>query len=66
MKKTWKGINDLINIRSSSNFINQLNINNHIINEPKQIANTMNNFFVNVGPSTNKNIPKHQFLLKFS
>ncbi len=58
MKKTWKGINDLINIRSSSNFVNQLIIDKHIINEPKQIANTMNNFFVNVGPSTDKIIPK--------
>ena len=57
MKKTWKGINNLIQSKSSTNFINHLNINNDNISDPKEIANTMNNFFVNVGPSTEKSIP---------
>ena len=57
MKKTWKGINELINTRSSLNNINQLNLNNNIITDPKLIANSINDFFVNVGPNTDKSIP---------
>ncbi|MCH2406285.1 MAG: hypothetical protein MK200_08855, partial [Nitrosopumilus sp.] len=50
MKKTWKGINELIsNNRKSPLSISQINHNKSIINDPDQIANTFNNFFVNVG-----------------
>ena len=57
MKKTWKGINNLLQSKSSTNYINHLNINNENISDPKKIANTMNNFFVNVGPTTEQSIP---------
>ena len=59
MKKTWKGIREIVNtkITASSN-ISQLNYNNTIIEDKKEISNTINNFFVNVGPETDKNIPK--------
>ena len=49
MKKTWKGINDLIAAKSTSTNINQLNINNSNISDPKEISNSINSFFVNVG-----------------
>lgn len=52
-----EGINNLIQSKSSTNFINHLNINNDNISDPKEIANTMNNVFNNVGPSTEKSIP---------
>ena len=59
MKKTWKGINELINTKNKSHInISQLNHNNSPINDPNEIANTFNNFFTNVGPNLDKEIPK--------
>ena len=58
MKKTWKGINDLIRSNNKSTHINQINYNNKLINDPKDMSNAFNNFFASVGPSTDKDIPK--------
>ena len=57
MKKTWKGINELIRQNSKLSSVNQIMHNNMLINEPKQIAGTFNNF-ANVGPEVDKSIPK--------
>ena len=38
--------------------IAQLKINGRIIDMPKQVANEVNKFFVNVGPNTEKEVPK--------
>ena len=38
--------------------ISQLNHNNSMIDDPELISNAFNNFFVNVGPNTDKEIPK--------
>ena len=35
-----------------------MNVNGTIIDEPKDIVNCVNDFFVNVGPETEKNLPK--------
>ena len=43
--------------------IAQLNINGIIIDKPKQVANEVNNFFVNVGPNTEKDVPKVPHIL---
>ena len=59
IKKTWEGIRSLINIKNPVNpRIAQLNINDIIIDKPKQVANEVNNFFVNVGPNTENDVPK--------
>lgn len=59
IKKTWQGIRYLINTKNNSNQgISQLNVNGSIINDPKLIANHVNDFFVNVGPNLDKSIPK--------
>ena len=59
IKKTWEGIRSLINIKNPVNpRIAQLNINGIIIDKPKQVANEVNNFFVNVGPNTENDVPK--------
>ena len=59
IKKTWQGIRSIINIKNPvSPRIAQLNINGIIIDKPKQVANEVNNFIVNVGPSTEKDVPK--------
>ena len=57
-KKIWEGIRSIINInKSKSTCINQLNVNEKIIDNPKNIVEALNNFFVNVGPNTEKSIP---------
>ena len=62
MKKTWKGINELIKNRTSTTFINQLGIENNAISKPEEISNTFNNLFVNVGKNTDKTIPETPIL----
>ena len=59
MKKTWKGINEIISIqpKSSPNLVNQINHNNILIDDPKLISDTFNDFFINVGTNTDKSIP---------
>ena len=58
IKKIWEGIRPLINIKNPVNpRIAQLNINGIIIDKPKQVAK-VNNFFVNVGPNTENDVPK--------
>ena len=37
--------------------ISQLNIRGKVIDNPKVVVNEINNFFVNVGPNTEKDIP---------
>ena len=54
--KTWKGIRSIVNIKNSVNpKIAQLKINGKVNDEPKMVVN---NFFVNVGPNTEKDVPK--------
>ena len=54
--KTWEGIRSIVNIK---NFVNpkiaQLKINGKVNDEPMMVVN---NFFVNVGPNTEKDVPK--------
>ena len=47
--------------------ITQLNINGKIIDNPNDVANQLNNFFVNVGPLTESSIPRSENIspLKF-
>ncbi len=59
IKKTWEGIRKVINTGKPIGYgIAQLNIKGKIIDNPKDIAESANNFFVNVGPETEKKIPK--------
>ena len=59
IKKTWEGIRKIVNVKKSTKFsISHLNINGKIVDEPIDIANNFNNFFVNVGPETEKNVPR--------
>ena len=49
--------------------ISQIKVKDKIIDNPKKVVETFNNFFVNVGPNTEKNIPinpkiKPEFYLK--
>ena len=59
IKKTWEGIRKIVNVKKSTKFtISHLNINGKIVDEPADIANNFNNFFVNVGPQTERTVPK--------
>ena len=59
MKKTWKGIRSIVNTKKT-NFIStsQIITNGKLIDNPEEVSNTFNNFFTNIGPNTEKTIPK--------
>ena len=57
-EKTWKGINELIGNNSNLSLkIPEVTNVNESITEPHEIANTFNNFFTNVGPNLDRDIP---------
>ena len=59
MKETWKILNGLINKKSKGKQIcTEFNGDESKITGDKTIANGFNNFFVNIGPSLAKRIPK--------
>ena len=58
IKKTWIGIKSIINTKNEiSPKTSQLNVNGNVIDDPKCIANSYNNFFTNVGFNIDKDIP---------
>ena len=58
IKKTWEGIRKIVNVKKSTKFtISHLNINGKTVDDSTDIANSFNNFFVNVGPETEKSVP---------
>ena len=59
IKKTWEGLRKLVNMKKSVRFsISQLNVNGKIVDNPAEIAEKLNKFFVNVGPETERKVPK--------
>lgn len=59
IKKTWEGVRKIINPgKPIGHGISQLNIKGNIIDDSQDIAKGLNDFFVNVGPSTEKTVPK--------
>ena len=58
MKKVWSGIKSIISIKKCKNSsIPNLFVNNKTIDNPADIANSFNKFFVNVGKITEQSIP---------
>ena len=63
IRKTWEGIKSIINVKNTVKpAISQLNINGNIIDDSKDIVDSVNNFFVNVGPETENNVPKTEHI----
>ena len=59
IRKMWEGIRSIVNTKNSGIAkIAQLNVNGRVIDNPKQIVNKVSDFFVNVGPNTEKEVPK--------
>ena len=57
MKKTWDGIRDLINVtKKKCTSITKL-YKDKIITDNREIANTINKCFVNIGSSVESKIP---------
>ena len=59
MQKLWYGISSILNVGKCKNsYITSILNNNKSIDNPKDIANIFNNFFANVGKTTEKAIPR--------
>ena len=59
-KKIWEGIKSIINTKNpKGTSIDQLKVENKIIDNPIEIAETVNNFFANIGSNTEKDIPNN-------
>ena len=58
VKQTWKGIRNLINVsKKSSTNIRKIVDNGKEITDPKEMADIINNFYVNIGRTIDKKIP---------
>ena len=59
INKAWQGIRFIINLNHcTSHKITQLNVNGKLFNNPDEIAEKGHEYFVNIGPQTEKCIPK--------
>ena len=59
MKMLWSGIRSVINIKQSTlSGIPQLIVDRNKITEPKEIASSLNKYFVNVRQQINKDTPR--------
>ena len=62
MKNLWKGIKDILNInKKETSHISQLLHNGRNINN-KDMANSFNEFFTEIGPTLDKQIPNSNIL----
>ena len=57
MAKTWKLINKMTNKSNGKHSIDRFQIGNIAVNNPMEIAEHFNNFFVNIGSDLRKKIP---------
>ena len=57
LKNTWKGIKELINIKSNTNIKpNSLHVNNQTLTDESEIADSFNEFFANVAEKLSQKI----------
>ena len=59
-KNTWKGIKEIINIKSSKKHPNSLLINDKLISEPKEVADTFNNYFSSIASELQRKNHYHE------
>ena len=57
LKGTWETINKFVNKRSKTTNISSLTVDGNSVTDPVGIANSMNQFFCNVGDELSKDIP---------
>ena len=59
MEMSWSGFRSIINLRQNdSPRFSQLIVDGKKVNDPESIANTLNQYFVNVPQQVDKNIPR--------
>ena len=59
IRKTWQGIRELVNVKKGAKTsISQISHKGNIISNSSEIAESFNEYFVNVGPETEKSIPR--------
>ena len=56
-KDTWKIINNVLNKQKKKVSVPKIKIDGNLIDNPKDIAESFNEYFVNVGPNLARNIP---------
>ena len=57
LKNTWKGINQIININNKRNKSpSSLIVNNKLISDPIEVANSFNEYFLTVAEKLRSNI----------
>ena len=54
ISKTWKIMNQMFGRNSTHKRINEIVVNDVTIDDPLQMANTFNKYFVNVGAESSK------------
>ena len=59
LKNSWRIIKDVINKNKKSNITSKFLINNQTTTNKSDIANGFNSFFVNIGPTLAKSIPRN-------
>ena len=59
-KKSWSLINSLLGKNSKSTHINELKVNNNTITDSTLIAESLNNYFINIGPQLASDISSYE------
>ena len=57
ISKTWKLLNEMTNRNAKPKPITQVKVDGKLIDDPHQISQQFNNFFVNIGPDLANKIP---------
>ena len=50
-KKAWKLINTLLGKNNKPNNLSELSVNDNLVSDPKSMAEGLNDYFVNIGPT---------------
>ena len=56
-KKVWRAINNLLGKQNKNSEVNELKVQGNILNNSKDIAESFNNYFSNIGPDLASQIP---------
>ena len=58
IRKSWQILKDIINKKRKQSNVSSVRNNGNVISEKTQISNSFNSFFVNIGPTLARKIPK--------
>ena len=58
LKKSWQILKEVINKKKSTSLCSKFTVNNNVTTDKVKIADGFNNFFINIGPTLAKKIPR--------